>query len=184
MGDTNSNSLATILGRWQPLHLGHQAALHAICDQFKRVIIGIGSSNIQDYRNPFSLAEVTQMLNLGLTGYANYELIPIPDVIEDREWCQMVNQKFGQPDYFVTANPYVESLLNADYQISHPRDFIPPENMIAVSGTVIRREMARGEGWKPLVPAEISEFISARHLDQRFRELYGLQTLALETIIV
>jgi hypothetical protein len=45
---------------------------------------------------------------------------------------------------------------------------------------MVRREMARGDGWRDLVPEEIADYIAARRLDARFRREFGLQTLALE----
>ena len=60
-----------IIGRWRPVHLGHQAALHALCEQFERVSIGIGSANVYDYRNPFTLEEVIEMLTVALEGHTN-----------------------------------------------------------------------------------------------------------------
>jgi nicotinamide-nucleotide adenylyltransferase len=184
MIDPVKNDLIAILGRWQPTHRGHQSALQALCSQFNKVIIGIGSSNIQDFRNPFTLSEVEAMLNLSLAGYSNFEFMPVPDVIDDLTWCQNVSQSFGELKYFVSANPYVRSLLAETYSLTHPIEFIPPELRIAVSGTVVRRELARGDDWQSLVPDEVAMFIKDNQLDERFRSQYGLQTLAMETIIV
>jgi nicotinamide-nucleotide adenylyltransferase len=184
MYNPKSNELIAILGRWQPTHRGHQSALQALCSQFDKIIIGIGSSNIQDFRNPFSFSEVEAMLNLSLAGYSNFEFLPVPDVIDDLIWYQSVSQSFGELKYFVSANPYVKSLLNETYTISHPREFMAPERRVAVSGTVVRREMARGDDWQSLVPKVVAMYIKENQLDERFRSQYGLQTLAMETFIV
>jgi hypothetical protein len=48
---------------------------------------------------------------------------------------------------------------------------------------MVRREMARGDDWQALVPEEIAEYITAEHLDERFRREFGLQALAIETIV-
>jgi nicotinamide-nucleotide adenylyltransferase len=184
MANSKNEELVAILGRWQPIHLGHQAALHSLCDQFKQVVIGIGSSNIEDYRNPFTLTEVVDMLNLSLGGYSNFESVPIPDVLDDVAWCEQLGQSIGQLTQFVTANPFVKSLLSDRFTISHPSEFIPDDRKVAISGTMVRREMARGDAWQSLVPAEIANYIIGKQLDSRFRAAYGLQTIAMETIIV
>jgi len=183
MPKSGKNELVAILGRWQPIHLGHQAALHSLCDQFEKVIIGIGSSNINNFRNPFTLPEVVEMLKLSLAGYSNYALVPIPDVVDDIEWCEQVSQSIGQLSHFVTSNPFVKSLLSDRYLISHPLIFIPEERKIAASGTLVRREMARGDDWQSLVSKDIENYIVGNGLDIRFRASYGLQTIAMETII-
>jgi len=184
MANSNFNSCVAILGRWQPLHLGHQAVLRALCDQFERVIIGIGSANIQDYRNPFTIEETTRMLQLGLEEYHNYSLIPVPDLFDDQDWCEIVIDRFGTPDFFVTANPFVQSLLGRTYVLAQPTSFVREDHKVPISATMVRREMARGDGWQSLVPVNISEFIRTNHLDQRFRGEFGLQTLAMELIII
>jgi nicotinamide-nucleotide adenylyltransferase len=184
MTKQNWDRCIAILGRWQPVHLGHQAAIQSLCERFENVLIGIGSANVHDYRNPFSLAEVTEMLRLSLGAYSNYTLAPIPDVRPDPEWCRLAIKTFGDSICLVTANPYVRSLLEGQFLISHPVDFIPEDRKIAVTATTVRREMARGGDWQSLVPAEIAAFILQNRLDQRFRSEFGLHTLAMETIIV
>jgi nicotinamide-nucleotide adenylyltransferase len=184
MASNVKNLPIVILGRWQPVHLGHRAALHALCSQFDQVLVGIGSSNIHDYRNPFTLSEVTEMLHLTLASYTNYALVPIEDTPDDEAWCRNAIALFGKPEYFVTDNPYVASLLSDKFPLAHPAQFIPEEQKILVSGTVVRRELARGNRWAVLVPDEIAEFIITRQLDISFRERFGLQTLTMETIVV
>ena len=178
------SSFVAILGRWQPVHIGHQAAIQSLCAHFHRVVIGIGSSNIHDYRNPFSLDEVKDMLRLSIGKTSNFTLMPIPDMIDDQEWRRKVIHEFGQPEYFITANPYVKSLLNENYLVSHPANFIPEERKIAVSASLVRRQMAQGGDWQSLVPAKVSQYISSQQLDVRFRKEFGLHTLAVELMIV
>ncbi len=182
-GLMSKNPIA-ILGRWQPLHLGHQAALHALCDQFERVLIGVGSSNIIDYRNPFSLEDTIEMLKLALRNYANYRLVPIPDNRDEAFWCNSVEKAFGEIDLLISANPYVKAILNDRYEISHPAKFIPDEQRIPVSGTIVRRNLARGENWQELLPKEVTQYLIENKLDTKFRKEFGLSILALDTFIV
>jgi nicotinic acid mononucleotide adenylyltransferase len=95
----------------------------------------------------------------------------------------MVIELLGELDLFVTANPYVESLLRKDYPIVHPLELIPVEKQMQVDGSRVRRAMARGEDWESLVPARVAEYLKSNKLDERFRREFGLQTLALETIL-
>ena len=93
---------------------------------------------------------------------------------------RLVVAAFGPLDAFVTANPYVARLLADDYPVLRPVDLVPPAERVPVDGTGVRREMARGEGWRPLVPPEVSDYIQAHGLDRRFRSEFGLETLALD----
>ena len=173
-----------MLGRWQPVHLGHRAALSALCERFDRVLVGIGSSNVSDYRNPFRHEEVEEMLRLVLEPYDNYSLIAVPDHTDDDAWRREIRAAFGEPDVLFTANPYVTHLLHEIFSIAHPASVIPAERKTAVSATMVRRGLARGNGWEPFLPVEIAAYIRDRGLDARFRREFGLQTLMMETIVV
>jgi len=172
-----------MVARWRPVHRGHAPVLRALCDGASQALIGIGSSNRYDLRNPFTLEEAVDMIRLVLTGRKNYTLIPVPDLDDGPRWRVMVMELFGPLDRFVTDNPYVSSLLAADYSIIKPAELVPEDEKVAVDGRMVRREMARGDGWRDLVPEEIAAYVAARGLDERFRREFGLQTLALDAII-
>jgi nicotinamide-nucleotide adenylyltransferase len=172
-----------MVARWRPVHLGHAPVLRALCDRASQALIGIGSSNRYDLRNPFTLEETVDMIQLVLAGRTNYTLIPVPDLDDGPRWRVMVIELFGPLDLFVTDNPYVSSLLATDYRIIKPVELVPEDEKIAVDGRMVRREMARGDGWRDLVPNEVADYIAARQLDERFRREFGLQTLALDAII-
>jgi nicotinamide-nucleotide adenylyltransferase len=172
-----------MIARWRPVHLGHESVLRALCRSGEQVLIGIGSSNRYNVRNPFTLEETKQMLDLVLAEFKNYEIIPVPDLDDGPRWREMIKEIFGKLDLFVTENPYVASLLKDDYRIKRPVELILPEEQILVDGSSVRRLMARGEVWESLVPAVVAEYIKSNQLDIRFREEFGLQTLALETLI-
>ena len=169
-----------MVARWQPVHRGHTPVLHALCDRASQAHIGIGSSNKHDLRNPFTLAETIDMIRLVLAGRENYTLIPVPDLDDGPRWRVRVVELFGPLDLFVTDNPYVSSLLATEYTIIRPVELVAANLRIPVDGTLVRREMARGDAWRDLVPEHIAEYITARQMDERFRREFGLQTLALD----
>jgi len=172
-----------IVARWQPPHLGHAPVLRVLCDGAGHALIGIGSSNRVDVRNPFTLEERIDMIRLVLADRHNYDLIPVPDLDDGPRWRAQVIQLFGALDVFVTDNPYVTNLLAGDYPIIKPVELVPADEKIPIDGAMVRREMARGDGWRELVPEAIADYISTRRLDERFRREFGLQTLALDAII-
>jgi nicotinamide-nucleotide adenylyltransferase len=135
-------------------------------------------------RNPFSFLETVDMIRLVLEGRENYTLLPVPDLDDGPRWSEMVTELFGPLDLFVTANPYVWSLLADKYTLIRPIELIPVDARVAVDGTMVRRSMARGEEWHVWVPGEVADYITTRQLDVRFRREFGLQTLALENIVL
>lgn len=182
MPSPSYDSLAMV-ARWQPVHRGHAAVLHALCKQARVVRIGIGSSNRHNARNPFTLAEIRDMLQIALADFTNYTIIPVPDLDDGPRWRLMVVELFGGLDAFVTGNPYVTHLLSKDYPLIHPASLVLPSEQVAVDGTQVRLAMARGEDWQALVPERIAAYILANGLDVRFRSEFGLETLALTTIM-
>jgi nicotinamide-nucleotide adenylyltransferase len=157
--------------------------LAALCDCAGHALIGIGSANRYNFRNPFTCDETADMLRLALAGRDNYTLIPVRDLDDGPRWRDLVVELFGPLDAFVSDNPYVASLLAADYRIIRPVELVPPEARIPIDGAMVRRAMASGEGWDDLAPPEIATYIRSRQLDVRFRREFGLQTLALATIV-
>jgi nicotinamide-nucleotide adenylyltransferase len=172
-----------MVARWRPVHRGHLPVLRVLCDRASHALIGIGSSNRYDLRNPFTLDETSTMIRLGLSDYANYTLIPVPDLDDGPRWRTMVMDLFGPLDLFVTDNPYVASLMAGDYRVIRPVELVPEDEKIPLDGTMVRRAMARGDNWQELVPPAVADYIAANRLDDRFRREFGLKTLALDAII-
>lgn len=167
-----------MIARWKPLHLGQAAVIRGLCAAGGQVLLGIGSSNRYNARNPFTLTETEEMLQIILAGRENVSVIPVPDLDDGPRWRLMVQEMLGTLDLFVTDNPYVANLLSEFYRIERPVAFVPPNERIRVNGTMVREAIARGEDWQSLVPAEIAEYISSRKLDERLRQEFGLQILA------
>ncbi len=173
-----------MVARWKPVHNGQAAVLRALCRQAERVLVGIGSSNRYNARNPFTFEETEEMLRLALEGWGNFEIIPVPDLDNGPRWRAMVKELFGGLDLFVTDNPYVANLMKGIYPLARPVDLIPPGERVRVNGSMVRAGMARGERWQDLVPARVAAYIESRGLDERFRREFGLHTLAMETVVV
>lgn len=173
-------SRLAMVARWKPVHLGHAAILEALCDRADHALIGIGSSNRYDVRNPFTADETAAMIVSVLEGRTNYTLVRVPDLDHGPRWRRMILDLMGPLDLFVTENGWVVELLRGDYPVVHPVKLVPPERRVAVDGTMVRRAMARGEDWRRLVPPKIASHLEERGLVERFRREFGLATLAQE----
>lgn len=182
-GLTDRRERIGMVARWRPVHQGHALVLRALCDHASQSLIGIASSNRYDLRNPFTLEETIDMIRLVLPDRQNYTLLPVPDLDDGPRWRDMVLEMFGALDLFVTANPYVASLLAMDYRVVKPVELIPQRDRVAIDGSTVRTEIARRDGWRALVPAEVVDYIAARRLDERFRREFRLRALALDATV-
>jgi len=181
--ETNRFNHIGMVARWQPVHLGHAAVLRALCACADWALIGVGSSNRNDVRNPFTFEERVDMIEMVLAQQKNYTLIPVPDLDDGPRWRKMVVDLFGKCDLFVTDNPYVASLLAQDYEVIKPIELVAENERVAIDGSMVRREMAHGDHWRDMVLPQIADYITARQLDERFRREFGLQTIALDTFV-
>ena len=152
----------------------------ALRSRVDELVVGIGSSNRLNFRNPFTATETRDMLERVLPERSRVTILEVPDLDDGPRWRAMVVELLGPLDAFATANPYVAGLLGDDYRIVRPVDLVPEEERVPIDGTLVRREMARGEAWRALVPDEVAAYITQRGLDRRFREEFGLETLALD----
>lgn len=174
-----------LIGRFKPLHLGGAALLESVCEKASEVIIGIGSSNKYNERNPFTAKETEDMINSFLSGrFNNYKIIYVPDFAQipgyenGQKWKSFVLDSFGKLDYFVSGNDFVGRLLEKDYSIIHPADVVPKEKHVKLRATRVRYEMATQADWKSLVPQSVADYIEKNKLDERFRREFGLKTIA------
>lgn len=186
-----------MIARWKPVHLGQAGVLRAMCNGAGHVSIGVGSSNRYNLRNPFTFEETESMLRLVLAGLdtsrdehrgttrpaKNYEIIPVPDLDDGPRWRAMVKELFGELDAFVTDNPYVANLMKDDYRLMRPVEFLSPSEHIRVDGTTVRGMMAKGERWQDWVPERVAHYIQENKLDERFRHDFGLETLAIQSVM-
>lgn len=167
------------VARFRPPHLGHAAILVALAREAETLVVGIGSSNRRDLDNPFTGEETADLLR-PLLPEGRFELHLLPDLYDGPRWAAMVRERFGEIDRFVTANPYVRSLVEGFWTVEHPLALLDPSERVAVDGKGVRRAMARGEEWARLVPPEVARALRAQGLVRRFREEFGLETLARE----
>ncbi len=169
-----------MIARWKPVHLGHAAVLDGLCRAANHVLIGVGSSNRYDARNPFTCEETEAMLRRALEGHTNFLLIPVPDLDDGPRWRATVADLFGNLDAFVTDNPYVASLMSQTYRLIRPVELVAEEQRVALDGTRVPLELARGEAWRELVPEAVGRYMTENALDRRFQAEFGLETLSLQ----
>jgi len=173
------------IGRFKPLHNGAALVLERLCEAADHVVIGIGSSNKYNLRNPFTPEETKAMIDAYLRPrFTNYETLFVPDFghlpegRDGRLWKSYVIEYFGNLDVFVTGNSYVAELLKDHYAILHSAALIPREEQFRLRASAVRHAMALGADWKSYVPKEVAAYLESHGLIERFRNEFGLDMLA------
>jgi cytidyltransferase-like protein len=111
------NQHAMFVGRWQPLHTGHQELFKRAMDEGKNVLICIRDIK-PDEKNPFTAEQVKENITLFYADEPRVKVMVIPDI------CSI---EFGR---------------GVGYDII---EHIPPTAIAEISATKIREQM-RKEG--------------------------------------
>jgi nicotinamide-nucleotide adenylyltransferase len=150
------------IGRFQPFHKGHLAAVKFALGKVDLLVIVVGSAQrSHEPRNPFTAGERVRMVKEALDADSEIDvkrilIIPVPDVDVHSMWTRQVDMLV--PEYEVVfANDPFTLLLFQERQV---RTIEVPLYMRAeMSATEIRRRMVAGEAWEELVPLPVAEMI-------------------------
>lgn len=158
-----------VIGRFQPLHKGHLAAIRealAACDD---LVVVIGSAELSHTAdNPFTAGERYQMLLSSLTDAERprIHVIPVRDVNRYAAWVSHVESYVPPFDVVFSNSDLTRSLFSqAGYESKRTKAYSPK----SYSGTEIRRRIASGGKWQQLVPGPVAIIVEA--LDGRQRLL-------------
>ncbi len=163
------------IGRFQPFHKGHLAALKWILEREDEVVLIIGSAQYSHaIDNPFTLGERIEMIwnVLKEEKLLNKVIITgVPDTDGQHDlWVALV-KSFTPPFEHVYSNDPLTRLLfeEAGYEV-FPIPFFKREKYNA---TRIRKLIASGEKWEDFVPEPVARIIKNLKGDARLRRLYG-----------
>jgi nicotinamide-nucleotide adenylyltransferase len=161
--------VAFFVGRFQPFHKGHLFAIKQALKKFDKVIIGIGSTNVIDERNPFTFEERKAMINKVLVKFKRrYKIIGIPDFFDDIAWRNYCLEK-ATFDVVITGSDWVRRCFKGVKPVIKPA-FLKPKKYKA---TRIRKFIKEGKKWENLVPTAVAKYIKKIKGDERIRKLIG-----------
>ncbi len=159
---------ALLIGRFQPLHLGHMEIIREASAEYD-LIIGIGSAQkSHTIENPFTAGERYEMIlrSLGKEGISAH-IIPIPDVDYNSVWASHVISICPPFQAVLSNNPLTIELFSPLKKVMSTELFSRKE----YSGREIRRRMIEGEEWRHLVPEEAARYIDEIDGIKRIRYL-------------
>ena len=151
-----------IIGRFQPLHNGHERLLERYADH--DLVVAIGSANVRDERNPLSYAERYELVHLIVP---EADVLPLDDFDDDDAWIDEATQVLGELELLVTGNDHVRELLEPYYEIITPEEALG--TIPDVSATKVREAISSGDEWKRFVPYQVAHYLEAEGLIGRFR---------------
>ncbi|MEM0218116.1 MAG: nicotinamide-nucleotide adenylyltransferase [Desulfurococcaceae archaeon] len=173
MADNMNTRRVLFPGRFQPFHLGHQAALEQLLSEFDEVIVAIGSSQEGfTCKNPFTAGERFEMIARFVVreGIRNRVWITtIPDINMPPAWSAYVLSMVPPVEAVASGNPQTLYLFEwLGFKVKKIR-LVEPEKY---HGTRIRDLMIMGnDAWKELVPSVVVEFIDEIRGVERVRRL-------------
>lgn len=156
-----------MVARWKPVHLGHQRVLQALQGTGAELIVGIGSANRYDERNPFTPAETEAMLWRVLSPERT-RVIWVDDLDNPPLWAARLAARLGPLEAFVTANERVAACMAPYYPLLHPARLLSPEQRLALNATQVRECWRRQEPWQHLVPPPVAAFLWEHGLVERY----------------
>lgn len=150
--------IALFIGRFQPFHKGHLAAVKQIAAEADKIIIGIGSSqHSRELGNPFSAEERIEMIKAALGDKFDYEIVLIPDINDDERWVEHVCSLVPEFDAVFTGNEHTKMLFEEAGIEVRDIEIVP-----GINGTTIRDRIVNNENYHDLVPTEVSKILSRK----------------------
>lgn len=164
--------VALFLGRFQPFHKGHLAALKWIAARSGRVIVAIGSAEKQNEpKNPFSEKEREKMIRAQLLAAGlsrKCALSSVTDINDNEKWVAHVDASVPRYDVAYSNNSLVKRLMRAAGKKVSAIPFFKKETFNA---TKIRGRMKTGKEWHDRVPKKVGEMLGKIKAEERMRKL-------------
>lgn len=154
-------SIGVIIGRFQPLHLGHIWLIKKSLEKFDKVLILIGSSNINDDSNPWSFDRRKKMINEFVKAEKlerrTIKIDKIEDVPDDDDWLHIALEKIGNNSFTVIGdNEWVNGIFEkAGYKVWRAGFF----NRDEYEGVKIRNLIKNNKNWESKVPEYIVKLV-------------------------
>jgi nicotinamide-nucleotide adenylyltransferase len=161
------------VGRFQPFHYGHLAAIKDVLKEVDELVVVIGSAQYShNLNNPFTAGERLTMTRMALEeteiDSRRIWIVPVPDVHLHMMWVSALEGYTPHFDVVYSNEPLTRRLfMEAGYRVEPIRFH---ERKI-YSSTEIREKMLKDESWKTLVPKSVAAFMKEIDGINRLRDL-------------
>lgn len=158
-----------VIGRFQPLHLGHVYLFKKVLELVDCLKIGVGSSQMHNQpKNPFTFEERKKFIEDALLDekipLSRFEVYAIPDLFNFEKWMNSILEIVEEFEMIFTNNLWIGRLLqNRGKILKYGLKY----EITKYNGTRIRNLIrSRKSEWKSLVPDSIIPFLESWALNQ------------------
>lgn len=170
-------SRGLFIGRFQPFHLGHIAAIKYAFKKVDELAIVVGSAQASyEPQNPFTAGERITMIHDSLNADNTIDckktlIIPVPDTNIHSTWTHSADMLLPKYDVVFTNNAFTGYLfLQRNIDVTEPKLL----NRSELSGTEIRRRIVKNSNWTHLVTEQTQRVIKEVDGAQRLRKISNL----------
>ncbi len=160
------------IGRFQPFHNGHAAAINYVVDRSDVVMVVIGSAQKNhEPDNPFTAGERLEMVLRYLDWIKPKKPVypmPLDDITNHNLWISHLKSYLPRFDEIYSNNELVHMLAAEANVKVIPVPLVEREELMA---TRIREKILSGGRWEHLVPKPIYEFIKEINGEERIRAI-------------
>ncbi len=171
----SKRNIALFIGRFQPLHHGHIYVLNKIFKGYKKIKIGIGSSQLSKTKtDPFTSEERVSFINSALKvrniNPENFEIFAIPDIFNANKWVDHVISIVGDFDTIYSNSDWIRQLFqNKGFIVGEKLEIFKKK----YNATNVRKLISKeNRNWTELVPKEVVNLIKGYDGIQRIKSLY------------
>jgi nicotinamide-nucleotide adenylyltransferase len=164
---------ALFIGRFQPFHKGHLAAIKWILKKEGKIIIVIGSNKrLLTKDNPFYFKERKEMIEetLKKEGIKNFKIFGVHDYNNDIFWAKKIlkiTKLNPRKTAVFTKNTWTSKSFKKIGVMVKPH----PLFLNKLSGTKVRNNIREGKDWRNLVSITVSDFLKEINCEKRIRSL-------------
>jgi nicotinamide-nucleotide adenylyltransferase len=161
------------VGRFQPFHYGHLAAVKFALERVDYLYIVVGSAQKSHEReNPFTAGERIEMIKAALDGNGidktRWMAIPVPDAESHSIWVSTVMSLVPRFNVVFTNDALT-------YLLFKERGFrvyaVPYKNRKECSATNVRNSILERKDWERLVPPQVAKLVIEFNGVERVRSL-------------
>ncbi|MFX0046589.1 MAG: nicotinamide-nucleotide adenylyltransferase [Candidatus Hermodarchaeota archaeon] len=171
----SEKEIALFIGRFQPLHHGHIYILTKILKKYKKIKIGIGSSQLSKIKSdPFTYKErlnfISSALNKRGINPDRFEIFPIPDIFNANKWVNHVISIVGEFDTIFSNSDWVRQLFqNNGIHVGEKIEIFKKK----YNGSNVRKLIKNeNKNWTSLVPKEVANLIEDYNGIERIKTLF------------
>jgi nicotinamide-nucleotide adenylyltransferase len=138
-----------VLGRFQPLHLGHIKMIEYVVDKSSYLTIGLGSCNSEPtYDNPFTAEERERIIKESLRMPISYDIRRIPDFGDNLAWIRWIKENVHFDTFWTNSQNEKKIFQDAGFKVQE----IPFFDRETYSATEVRKRILEDGDWANLLP--------------------------------